>query len=182
MQACPPSAGYRLRKFARRNKGPVIAASVIVLSLVAGIIGTTSGLVWAVRERDEKARALAAETQARAKAMAALRDMTDEIVENQMSRNLTLSDENKEFLRKIITHYEGFAAIAGHDAENRVIRAEGDLRVGRMRQRLGEFGDAEAAYRAAPALYGQTRRGIAQSPRVPPRPRQDTQQPRHPQL
>ena len=26
VQACPPSAGYRLRKFARRNKGPVLAA------------------------------------------------------------------------------------------------------------------------------------------------------------
>ena len=28
VQACPPSAGYRLRKFVRRNKGPVLAASV----------------------------------------------------------------------------------------------------------------------------------------------------------
>ena len=26
VQACPPSAGYRLRKFVRRNKGPVLAA------------------------------------------------------------------------------------------------------------------------------------------------------------
>src|SRR5262249_19623707 len=25
--ACPPSAGYRLRKFVRRNRGPVVAAS-----------------------------------------------------------------------------------------------------------------------------------------------------------
>src|SRR6187200_3048183 len=25
VQACPPSAGYRLRKFVRRNKGPVLA-------------------------------------------------------------------------------------------------------------------------------------------------------------
>src|SRR6266542_3300754 len=53
VQACPPSAWYRLRKYARRNKGPVIAASIISLSLVAGIIGTTAGLVWAVQERDK---------------------------------------------------------------------------------------------------------------------------------
>src|SRR5439155_22280119 len=39
--ACPPSAWYGFRKFARRNKGPVLAASVIALLLVGGIIGTS---------------------------------------------------------------------------------------------------------------------------------------------
>jgi serine/threonine protein kinase len=39
--ACPPSAWYRLRKFVRRKKGPVLAASLILLALVAGFIGTT---------------------------------------------------------------------------------------------------------------------------------------------
>ena len=39
--ACPPSAGYRLRKFVRRNKGPVLAASLVLLALVGGVIGTT---------------------------------------------------------------------------------------------------------------------------------------------
>jgi serine/threonine protein kinase len=34
--AGPPSAGYRLRKFLRRNKGPVSAAAAIVLMLVMG--------------------------------------------------------------------------------------------------------------------------------------------------
>ena len=130
--ACPPSAGYRLRKFVRRNKGPVIAVSVVLLCLVAGIIGTSAGLVWAVRERDDKAKALIAETkardaekQARDRAMTALRDMTDDIVENQMARGTTLTEENKEFLRKIIKHFEGFAAITADDAESRAIRAEG---------------------------------------------------------
>jgi WD40 repeat protein len=47
VQACPPSAGYRLRKFYRRNKGPVLAASVVMLALVAGIIGTTWGMLRA---------------------------------------------------------------------------------------------------------------------------------------
>ena len=41
VQACPPSAVYRLRKFVRRNKGPVLAASLLFLALVGGIIGTT---------------------------------------------------------------------------------------------------------------------------------------------
>ena len=57
VQACPPSAGYRLRKFVRRNKGPVLAASLVLVALLAGIAGTSWGMVWAVRERDDKAKA-----------------------------------------------------------------------------------------------------------------------------
>ncbi|HZI75403.1 MAG TPA: serine/threonine-protein kinase, partial [Gemmatimonadales bacterium] len=43
--ACPPSVGYRLGKFLRRNKGPVLTVGVIMLLLVAGIAGTSAGLV-----------------------------------------------------------------------------------------------------------------------------------------
>ena len=47
VQACPPSAGYRLRKFARRNKG-ALAVTVLVLFFLA-LLG--SGLGWVVRDR-----------------------------------------------------------------------------------------------------------------------------------
>src|SRR4029077_14832388 len=56
VQARPPSAGYRMKKFLRRNKGPAIAAALVFLALIAGFIGTSIGLVqaeWA-RERAEK--------------------------------------------------------------------------------------------------------------------------------
>src|SRR5262249_37390957 len=43
--AGPPSARYRLRKFVRRNRGPVLAVTLLALTLVAGIIGTTWGMV-----------------------------------------------------------------------------------------------------------------------------------------
>jgi len=47
VQACPPSAGYRLRKFVRRNRGPVLAVSLLILALVGGVVGTTWGMVRA---------------------------------------------------------------------------------------------------------------------------------------
>jgi serine/threonine protein kinase/tetratricopeptide (TPR) repeat protein len=47
VQACPPSTGYRLRKLLRRNKGPLSAAAVVFLALVAGVVGTTWGLLRA---------------------------------------------------------------------------------------------------------------------------------------
>ncbi len=45
VEACPPSAGYRFTKFLRRNRGPVFSAMLLLLLLVAGIIGTTIGLL-----------------------------------------------------------------------------------------------------------------------------------------
>ena len=53
--ACPPSVGYRLRKLARRHKGPVLAASLLVLALVGGVVGTTWGMLSAT---DAKADAM----------------------------------------------------------------------------------------------------------------------------
>jgi serine/threonine protein kinase/tetratricopeptide (TPR) repeat protein len=47
VSAGPPGAGYRLRKFLRRNRGPVLAASLVILALVVGVIGTSLGLVRA---------------------------------------------------------------------------------------------------------------------------------------
>jgi serine/threonine protein kinase/tetratricopeptide (TPR) repeat protein len=44
VEASPPSTAYRLKKFLRRHKGPVLAASIIVLLLVGGIAGTAAGL------------------------------------------------------------------------------------------------------------------------------------------
>jgi serine/threonine protein kinase/tetratricopeptide (TPR) repeat protein len=65
VQACPPSAVYRLRKFVRRNKGPVLAAGLVVLALVGGIIGTALGLIEARRQRDTAQAAAVAETKAK---------------------------------------------------------------------------------------------------------------------
>jgi serine/threonine protein kinase len=56
VQARPPSATYRAKKFLRRNKGLAIAASLVFLALVAGVIGTSIGLVQAEQAREAEAR------------------------------------------------------------------------------------------------------------------------------
>jgi WD40 repeat protein len=48
VQACPPSAAYRARKFVRRHRGPVIAAAAVLVVLVLGLVGTAVGLDRAV--------------------------------------------------------------------------------------------------------------------------------------
>ncbi len=77
--AAPPSTLYRCSKFVRRNKAPVIAATLVALTLVGGLIGTSYGLRQAVKAREaeasargvaqsEAARALKAEAQTKARA------------------------------------------------------------------------------------------------------------------
>jgi serine/threonine protein kinase len=49
VQAHPPSATYRLKKFVQRNRPQVIAATVVLVALVTGVVGATLGLVQANR-------------------------------------------------------------------------------------------------------------------------------------
>src|SRR5262249_30342968 len=47
VEACPPSAGYRLRKFVRRDKATLAGALLVLFFLV--LFGSGAG--WAVRDR-----------------------------------------------------------------------------------------------------------------------------------
>jgi hypothetical protein len=163
--AAPASTMYRLRKFVRRHRGPVVAAGLVLLTLLGGIAGTTWGLVQAEQEqelaeqqqelaetkkqeaegeRDAKGRALEAEKKARAgetksrqQAFAALRSMTADVVDKKFAQGTVLTDDDWAFLRGIIAQFDAFAAIQGDDADSRAVRAEGRFRVANMRHRGG---------------------------------------------
>jgi hypothetical protein len=73
VEARPPSAGYRASKFVRRHKGPVIAAGLVTLALVGGVIGTTYGLVRARQAAEaERMARLDAQNAAEAERLAKL--------------------------------------------------------------------------------------------------------------
>jgi eukaryotic-like serine/threonine-protein kinase len=61
VQACPPSAGYRLRRFARRNKMGLAIAALVVVFLV--LLGCGAG--WAVRDREAREAELTRDRAAR---------------------------------------------------------------------------------------------------------------------
>jgi serine/threonine protein kinase/tetratricopeptide (TPR) repeat protein len=160
--AGPPSIGYRIRKFVRRNRGPVLGASAFVLLLAVAIMGTTFGLVRALKERDQKdaarrqaVAAAATEAAARRQTRQALNTLTDQVVEELLGRQAQLTERTREFLNKVLTLHSAFAAAKADDREGQESRVEGFFRVALIRQRLGEFKDAEAAYRDCLALYEQ---------------------------
>ena len=55
--AAPPSQAYRVRKFIRKHKVGVIAAGLVLLTLLAGIAGTTWGLIEARMRAEGERRA-----------------------------------------------------------------------------------------------------------------------------
>lgn len=63
--AQPASAGYHLRKFARRHKSLVIGAAAVLLTLIAGIVGTSIGMARAMhanaRAQQREQEAIAAQ-------------------------------------------------------------------------------------------------------------------------
>ncbi len=161
--AYPPSRAYRFKKFLRKNRGPVVAASVVFLSLVAGVVGTSLGFVRA-RENEKAAREFAAgESRARAaeteqrkaaeranrQALAALRSFTDELMGQLLGSKDKLSDTDRAILRNAQKQWEVFAESKGDSPEAREIRAEGAAELSIIQHKLGLTVEAEASDRAA---------------------------------
>jgi serine/threonine protein kinase len=99
--ACPPSTTYRLGKFVRRNKRPVLVAGVAVLALVGGILGTTAGLVWAERARQAEAeqRRLAQANEQKAVAAAE----AEKEAREQAQKRLRQIEKGNEILTSVFT-------------------------------------------------------------------------------
>src|SRR5262245_5193598 len=169
VEARPPSAGYRLRKFALRHQAALASAMAIAVLLVAGLSVSLWQMSRAIaaegqarqsaqearEERDAKDVALKAEqqaredeTKARQQAFAALRSMTADVVERKFAQGAVLTEDDRAFLRGAIAQFDAFAALKGDDPDSRTARVEGRFRVGRMRYRLGELKEAEADFDA----------------------------------
>ena len=59
VEACPPSVGYRLRKFARRNKGALATAALFAVMLL-GTVGAVAGIAGAwINDRETRESAAA---------------------------------------------------------------------------------------------------------------------------
>lgn len=73
--AAPPSASYRLRKFARRHRAGVALGLAVSVAVLLGLIGTSVGLAWAVRERDRADKAASDAIEAKGEAQKRSRDL-----------------------------------------------------------------------------------------------------------
>jgi serine/threonine protein kinase/tetratricopeptide (TPR) repeat protein len=155
VQACPPSARYRLGKFVRRNKGRVTAAVAMLVLLLVGTAVSTWQAVRATRAEENTGEALAQTTAAQAQTREALDTLMDDVVETMFTKQPELDETAKAFLRKVVGFYEGFTRQAAETTEARFLRAKGYIKVAALRALLGQHRDAAAGYRQAEALLEQ---------------------------
>ena len=169
VQACPPGAAYRLRKFVRRHKGPVLAGLLILLALLAGVVGTTYGLIRAKQQRkvvENQRNELAERNQAlqaareherllSERARQAIETVTSEASIDLLMREKDLRPDQKNFLDKMIQYYAEVSQDGGTTEQERTRQARAYYRMGRMNQILGRSRDSENAYRKAVSLLQQ---------------------------
>ncbi|MDR3618311.1 MAG: serine/threonine-protein kinase [Paludisphaera borealis] len=149
VEASPPSASYRLKKLLRRHRGPVLAAATIFLLLVAGVVGTTVGLVRA--DRALKAEAERAEGERQAKTTAEKRLAQIEKAIDVLAAVFTDLDpmaEEKEArpLRAILGERVDQAAVhlEGEGVGDALVTAKLQDRLGRTYLGLGLAAKADA--------------------------------------
>jgi tetratricopeptide (TPR) repeat protein len=153
VQACPPSAIYRLRKFVRRHKGPVVAATVVLLSLLAGITGTTLGFV-----RASAALELVEAQQKRVeryfqKALDAVDRMLTSVGEKQLAEVPQMEETRQRLLEDALEFYQGFVQEQSSDASVRRETARAYQRTAHIYRMLGRHDDAERQYGEALFIY-----------------------------
>ncbi len=188
VQACPPSAGSRLRKFARRNRASLAPAAAALATIIVGL-ATSTFLI--AQERDAARDAARRESKAAARERLAAKDADDQRAEADRERQsaetnfrrareavdrvFTLAAEKmtdepqmeqirRALLEDALEFYQGFLKQKGTDALIRHETARAYLRVGSINTMLGRLDQTEGPLRQAVTLLQQL---AADYPSVP---------------
>jgi eukaryotic-like serine/threonine-protein kinase len=126
VEARSPSAGYRMQKLIRRNKGRVIAAGFVLLALLGGIIGTSWGLVRAESARGVAEQARQAEADQRQIAQVSEREAKMGLVLAERAAKHARLAEDNALKAKEAEARQRKEAEAERDAKDQALaRAEG---------------------------------------------------------
>jgi len=169
VQACPPSAIYRFRKFARRNKTILTTAALIALALV---LGTVISAWQAVRATLAEERAETEATSATAEAVKAqhqrqraegnmhlalqvLHDMYRDMTGKWFVDDADPEPWQREFLQQMLTFHQRFLR---ENADNPAVlfqMAKAHGATGEIYRELGELDQSKAAFQQAIHLLNQ---------------------------
>ena len=152
--ARPPTAGYRLRKFVRRNRAAVAAASLAVIALAVSAVLATAGMVIAVRAE-----------RAAAQDAAAAKQVSDFLVELFRAPNLSKVDGNQVTARDLLDRgaTRSLADLNGQpQVQGRMMHT-----IGTAYTALGLFQEAlpplERALKAKEQSFGATHPSVAET-------------------
>jgi serine/threonine protein kinase/tetratricopeptide (TPR) repeat protein len=177
--ACPPSAAYRFRKLARRNKAALLAAVLVAVALIVGTVASTWQAVRATRAERMAEAARAAEAEGRQatemerneaekqreqananlqKARAAVDESFTMVSESKLLDVPGLQPLRKDLLEAALRFYRDFAFDRSSDPRVMADVAATYLRIGQINSALDRNDDAIVAVRQALDIIDQLRR------------------------
>ena len=157
VEARPPSAGYRLRKFASRHRGQVAAAGLVMLSLVLGMVGTTWGMIRAARANTALAAANANLTAANTKVQArydlavdAIKTFHTGVSEDFLLKQNQFKELRDRLLKSAADFYGKLSALLGDETDlaSRRALAATNFELADLTDKVGRKEEALAAHRA----------------------------------
>ncbi len=164
VEARPPSTGYRFRKFVRRHRGQVIAAGLLIVVLLAGVVGTTLGLVREARANARLAASLARERKTNADlaaanakvearynlAVEAIKTFHTGVSEDFLLKEEKFKDLRNRLLKSAQDFYQKLAKSVGNatERESRRALAASNFDLAALTEKVGRKDDALAAHRA----------------------------------
>ncbi len=163
--AGPVSRIYRLRKFLRRHRGAVLAAGLLLLALLAGVVGTTIGLIearqqWAAaeaartHEAEQRRRAEEAGALARRNAAATREVVQQFLIRVGDDRLAELPDFDlvrKQLIDLAVKHYRELLRQQPDDTALRSDAAQAFRRSAHLSALIGRAAEARTLYDEAAA-------------------------------
>jgi serine/threonine protein kinase len=140
VEACPPSARYRLGKFWRKHRALLLTAGGVMALLVLGIVGLTVSNV-------RTTNALRARDKAQQRMRKAL-STTDATMRTLTAQRAVLGESEKEFLRNLVPVYNELLAEPGEN-QDPAEKVEAQLSLAAIYSFLDEHDRAETAYSLA---------------------------------
>jgi serine/threonine protein kinase len=156
--AAPPSARYRLGKFASKHRTALTAAAAITLLLGAGVVAVVAVQVRANHDLAAKNAELADE-QAKVQARFEMAQKAIATFHTGVSEDMLLkNDQFKELRTKLLKEAAGFYAdlekllVGQTDARSRKALAAGYFQLGELTEKIGSKPEALAVHRKALAV------------------------------
>jgi serine/threonine protein kinase/Flp pilus assembly protein TadD len=131
VQACPPSAGYRLKKFARRNKAGLVTTGLVAAALVLGTAVSVWQAVEATAARGVASQRLASEQQAHQdaveqgqraqahfkKALEAVQRMLTQVADEKVAAIPQMKEIRQRLIEDAVAFYTDLIALNPRDAQ-----------------------------------------------------------------
>jgi eukaryotic-like serine/threonine-protein kinase len=153
VEARPPSAGYRLSKFLRRNKGPVLAGTVVLLALLVGLFAVLAVQAKANADLAAKNKELLdaqAKVQARYElAVEAIKTFHTGVSEDFLLKEEQFKDVRNRLLKSASDFYGKLGALLGKESDPGSRRAlwQANYEVAYLTTKIGRTEDAISAHR-----------------------------------